>query len=742
MAAVSLAASLASHGAEVVETTFATRDVVVAESVLGPSAAEADFAPVLQKTVDEVAKLGGGVVFLRAGRYKFSAPVTVRRGVTVRGDYSAARPSAGTVIEIVGGRGEEEGPAAFSLENGAGLVGLSFYYPDQKLPDPVAYPWTVRTALEGRAGNNQTVMDCTFVNSWQALRIGPESNECHTFRRLGICALKTGFLVDMTTDIGRITDVVVSPEVWAKSGFPGAPAKQKVEEFLKSSGATGAAYRRSDWEFVRGLKVKGYATGIRFEKAKVPTNAVIAGSEITDCLVALQLDDLNWVGLACYDSVFAGTEMTVRCAEEFRSTVMFNACTLRGASAAVSAKGTLSFSRCEVGSQLDASSGGRIERVLGDKPAPKAGRIRAEFPEWDEVFKSGRVLFASDFGVSRDSADNTDALQKALDEAERVKGGATVYVGAGYYRFAGTLKVPSGVELRGSSDVPHHTQNGGTVLLATAGRGDEGGEPFLSLAEGSGARGLSVWYPEQPISEPVAYPWTIRSLGPKCWLRDVNLGNSWQGVDFATNPSDGHAISYVSGGFFKTGVLVGNTSGRAWVEDLQFNPHYMLRLSHRLPVNWGPKKESRGEHPSYPFCRRLLRGIILRDCADEKVTGTFLYAARDGLSIEGRTKADVLIHGTDTGCRGIRLSLGAGSSVRTALAQLVPLGADEEAAIVADAQNAGEAEFYATQIWPKNPVLVNAGDGKIVLDQYNACGGGGVEGKTKSVSSLLGHVSR
>ena len=172
----------------------------------------------------------------------------------------------------------------------------------------------------------------------------------------------------------------------------------------------------------------------------------------------------------------------------------------------------------------------------------------------------------------------------------------------------------------------------------------------------------------------------------------------------------------------------------------------MLRLSHRLPVNWGPNNDSHGEHPSYPFCRKMLRGIILRDCADEKVTGTFLYAARDGLSIEGRTKADVLIHGTDTGCRGIRLSMSAGSRVRTALAQLVPIGADEEAAIVAeivaDAQNAGAAAFYATQIWPKNPVLVNAGDGKIVLDQYNACGGGGVEGKTQPVTSRLGHASR
>ncbi len=252
-----------------------------------------------------------------------------------------------------------------------------------------------------------------------------------------------------------------------------------------------------------------------------------------------------------------------------------------------------------------------------------------------------------------------------------------MYVAAGYYRCAGTLKVPTGVELRGSSDVPHHTQNGGTVLLATAGKGEENGEPFITLATGSGARGIGVWYPEQPISEPVAYPWTIRSLGPGCWLTDVNLGNSWQGVDFATHPSDGHRISYVSGGFFKTGVLVGNSKSRGWVEDLQFNPHYMLRLSPRLPVNWGPKKPViKGEHPVYPFCRRKLRGIVLRDCADEVVVGTFLYAARDGISFEGDTRANVLITGVDTACRGARLMLANSGRVRVALGQIVPLGAD------------------------------------------------------------------
>ena len=732
-------AALTSVAAEVVETKFPARDVVIAERVL-ESQGDEDFAPVLQRAVDAVSAAGGGTVFLRAGAYCFRSPVTVRRGVTVRGDYSKSAPSQGTVAEIFGGRGDENGAAAFSMENGSGLEGLVFFYPEQSVASPAAYPWTVRTALDGRAGNNQTVIDCTFVNSWQALRVGPETNECHTFRRLRITALKTGLLIDMTTDIGRVTDVFVSPSVWAGSGFGTAPEDHVLRGWLKANGATAAEYRRSDWEYIRGLRVDGYAVGVRFARAKVPTNAVMAHCTITDCSTALRLDALNWVGLACYDSAFAGIDATVACADDFGSTAMFAACTFRGAPLAVSARGTLSFSRCDMPSAVDAASGGRIERVDGDDPAPASDRLAAEFPAWPRP-KSGRVVFAEKFGVGTRHADNTAALQKALDEAGRGPDGATVYLAAGYYRFAGTLKVPRGVELRGASEVPHHTQNGGTVLLATAGRGDGDGTPFISLEPDSGLRGIGVWYPQQPLTEPVAYPWTIRSLGPGCWLTDVNLGNSWQGVDFGTYPSGGHRISYVSGGFFKTGVLVGNAKTRGWVEDLQFNPHYMLRLSPRLPVDWGPKKpDAGGEHPAYPFCRRELQGIVVRDCADEKLTGTFLYAARDGLVLEGATKACVLIHGTDTGCRGARLALSPEGCAKVALGQFVPLGADAEAAVVADGANKGEAEFIATQIWPKNKVLSNGGTGKITFDQYNACGAQPVE-SAAGVTSRLGHRS-
>ena len=83
-------------------------------------------------------------------------------------------------------------------------------------------------------------------------------------------------------------------------------------------------------------------------------------------------------------------------------------------------------------------------------------------------------------------------FQKALDAAG-ASGGGTVYMPAGSYRFAGRLRVPAGVELRGCFDVPHHTISWGSVLLPMAGRGNESGTPFIELAAGSGARELAVW---------------------------------------------------------------------------------------------------------------------------------------------------------------------------------------------------------------------------------------------------------
>ncbi len=689
--------------AEVVKTVHPTRDLVVAEAVLKPLAnVDIDAAPHIQRQLDALGKKGGGTLFLAAGTYTLARPLTLPVGVTLRGDYAVEKPTAGTVLRVVGGRGDAEGPAAISLNPGAGLIGLVFWYPEQKLFDPKPYPWTVRTALKPPvAADNQTMADCTFVNSWRGIAIGPEWNELHTFRNVRICALKTGFAVDSTTDIGRVSDVTVSPSVWATSGFPGSPDAETLASWLRGHDTVGADYGRSDWEFIWRLRVDGYATGVRFRKGQRGlTNAVIADSTVTNCTTALVADALNGVGLAVYDSRLTGMDETVRFGEKFNSIVQFHSCKLGGKPFATGTFATI---------------------VPGD-----GHPVRPE-PLVMPNLKAGAFLDVTTFGATPQADDNTASFQKALDAAKTADGG-TVYVPAGFYRFRNNLRVPTGVELRGCTDVPHHTCSGGSVLMPLHGAGDENGTPFVSLAGGSGLRGVGFWYPLQTTIDPTPYPWTVRSLGPGCWLKDVNIGNGWQGADFATHPSDGHRISYLSGCCWRRGLFVGRCATRGWVEDLQFNPHYSKRLPPGLPVAKNPPTQ--GMEPvggwESGILRRMMEGFVFRDCADEQIRGTFLYATCDGMAFYGKNKAHLLIHGTDTGARGMVVDQKAGSLLRAALAQIVPYECAapvEKGGIVLPPTDAGLSEFHTSQFWVDKPTLIQRGTGRVNLDQFNTISG-------------------
>ena len=696
---LSVAALLAAHliAATAVKTVHPTRDLVVAERVLAPAAdPRADYSATLQGALDAVGKLGGGTVFLPAGHYTLAKPVELPVGVTLRGDFCREEPAKGTVLRIVGGRGDEEGPAAFTEQPGSALIGLVFWYPEQDLADPKPYPWTIRTTRRAKVANDgQAVFDCVLVNAWRGIAIGPEWNELHTFRNVRICALKTGFAVDSVTDIGRVSECAVSPSVWAASGLPGAPAAGVLADWLRARETVGADYGRSDWEFIWRLRVEGYRTGVRFRKgARGLTNAVMADCDVRDCGVALDVAALNGVGLAVYDCRLAGAEASVRLAEKLDSVVQFHHCEIAG-------KAPEKDDRSIV--------------VKGEGIPVKAETAPFRAPAVRDLFD------VAAFGASPSLDDNAGAFRKALDAAA-AKGG-TVYVPAGYYRFKGNLRVPAGVELRGCTDAPHHTCSGGSVLMPLQGRGEESGEPFVSLAPGAGLRGLGFWYPEQTFPKPVPYPWTVRSLGPGCWVRDVNIGNGWQGVDFATNPSDGHVVSYLSGCCWRRALQVGRSAGTGWVEDLQFNPHYAARRAPGLPV---PASLGKIPGDGAVLLRTQLEGFVFRDCADERVRGTFLYAARDGIAFHGRNRAEVLIHGTDTGARAWVLAQAEGSELRAALAQLVPYESPaevEKGAVMALPGDAGASTFHASQFWVDRPTLVQRGRGSVELEVFNSLSG-------------------
>ena len=765
----------------VVKTAFPTEDVVVASLVVeGPADGSADATDAIQSAIDAVAQAGGGVVFLPAGRYLLSSrTLLLHEGVTVRGDWAPpTTPGAaaqGTVLVITAGRGDPDGPPAIAMERGTGLREVTIWYPDQNPVRPVAYPWTIANA-PSNVGDNYTLHHVTLVNSYLGIRFGPDWNELHTIRQVYGTPLRTGLFIDMCSDIGRVIDVHFGPQWWETSGLPGAPQSEADKAALRDallSGAVGLEMGRSDWEYLFGLHVQGYCVGAAIHPSRHgATNAVMYACEFSNCRTALRLDGLNDIGLSATGCTFTASDLAVHGPPSFTTVAQFNSCELGGTPrtcALVEGPGVLSFQNCTFSGWTDAGleakqgtatvigcsfdgpgthirlgEGLRRARLLGNSftgqptiinAAPRADVQIAHSPlslakpdlspyasPPDPRPATDALFVVTDFGASPEAADNTAAFARALSAAAQA-GGGTVYVPAGNYRLAGELIVPSGVELRGCFDVPHHTVSGGSVLMPLSGRGDENATPFIRLQGRSGLRGLTIWYPDQNILDIQPYPWAIQATGPGCWLLDVTLGNAYQGADFGTYPSTGHLIRYLAGAFLRRGLFVSKSDADGWVEDVQFNPHYMARLHPSLPA------------PSYPrdpfgdliaYQQTHLEGLVFGRCAREHIKGTFLFAAFDGLAFRddgGGCRARVLQHGTDAGSRGVVLEAAGEGGIEFINAQLVHFGPQEFAAIFAPENSTGTFRLFNSQMWAGPRTAVLRGAAEVMLQQFNTLTG-------------------
>jgi hypothetical protein len=206
------------------------------------------------------------------------------------------------------------------------------------------------------------------------------------------------------------------------------------------------------------------------------------------------------------------------------------------------------------------------------------------------------------------------------------------------------------VELRGSEDVQHrvelNTQNGGpamgTILYAVEGKGNDTGTPFISLnGNNAGVRGLSVLYPQQNMTLPLAaYPWTIRGNGTNVYAYDLSFANAYRGVDFGTYQTNGHYISQVNGLALKEGIRVGKAT-EGWMENNLFNinawarnyglPNQLVELPCCNTTMWTVADA---------FTKNNLQAFIVGDgAANEHYLNNFVYGAWAAHTFEGSAQA-------------------------------------------------------------------------------------------------------
>lgn len=679
-----------------IKTVYSTKDWVISDFVVTDPMFGAKAEPgfdnraAFQAAIDAAYESGGGVVYIPAGNYEFHSTqigiksVRVRQGtsenkkdfnyeyvlrlhpgVQLRGDWAAPESNngmvLGTILEVRVGKNasnydgsvkswwndSQAGNALrttytsiadrfIEMNAGTGVTHLSIWYPEQNINDVKPYPWT----LFQTQGNCATIEHVTLVNSYNGFNSAP--SELHYVLDSYITALNKGIEVHVCTDIGRIENVSISPEYWAKSGLPGAPTLAELTAYTKAN-SVGFQMHRSDWEYISYLHISGYKTGIWIGRepgfADAP-NAQLYEVHVDNCENGLYVEDVNPYGILISNSSFGAAKggNAVYFYKDFSTSTQFNGVEFSGPIVSDGSDGVISFESCLFGKYSDYalkinngnvllsqchfenddkhvylgmnmrtlksvnsghkqrlkinnhSNDAKIEIITDKKyafePIPKGLKtniIAHPRPVSNQVLKAD-FSRATGFNNQRPVKDISSELQSALD-ALKASGGGTLYLPAGRYLVDKPIKIPSGVELRGSWDVQHHTQNGGTAIFTNYDGGDAGenAPSLIQLETNAGIRGitlaqLNIISGEYSAESPRKTPFLIQGQGPKVYVINVTIAIGDKGIDLASYDTSGHYVDYLGGVPLRAGIWVGGGAEGGFIRNMQFNPHYGSRL--------------------------------------------------------------------------------------------------------------------------------------------------------------------
>lgn len=267
---------------------------------------KADCTPAFQKALDEAARQGGGIVNVPAGRYRINGHLLIPGGVTLQGTFRApptdrreARPQLdGSVLMAFVGRGSQEGePFIRMAGSNTTLAGFIITYPEWKQSDvpPVPYPPTL--AATTRTDNN-AVLDCCFLNSYEAIRF--ERAARFLIRNVYGYPSWRGIYIDGCADIGRIENC----HLW-----PFGVAYDQNEPYCKWVNTHGVAFEfaRTDWQYVTNTFCFGYGVGYKFSRSKMGAcNGNFLGIGADCCIRPVLVDDLQDSGLLITNGEFVG----------------------------------------------------------------------------------------------------------------------------------------------------------------------------------------------------------------------------------------------------------------------------------------------------------------------------------------------------------------------------------------------------------------------------------------------------
>lgn len=495
-----LSTSLAALEPRIVKPTLDDNEAVVADLVLSDEPYRADptgqedITAILQRAMDDLAKAGGGVIYIPAGVYRFDGNLKMPGGISLRGDWKSPLEGGsgkGTILAVYAGRGQADG-APFILATGgeSAVRNLSFWYPEQTVNNVQPYPPTVSRAYRAILHYN-----LTFYNSYEGMSCIHAAGKPNHENIYGTF-LKRGIFNDNNLEYGFIDRVYISPAIWADApadvitNAPKTNRKALVDHCRKNT--EGIFLGDADNVQLYDITVEDAKAGIRYDETVLP---------------------MARKGQAPY-----GLQMKINATRDVR--------------------------------RIDTYAGEFLN--LDEIP-----QLRGKEYSWAPLGRPARAdvfvnVRKAPWNAAGDGkTDDTRAIQRALDQAGK-QGGGIVYLPAGEYVVRTHLTIPSGVELRGGYDYAHRSDSLVTALFAYEGENawdTEQFPAFISMEQESGLVGVVIFYPNQndlypsvEESPPKTYPWTIRGLGENTYLRYVTIKRGWDLIDMASHDCSGFSM--------------------------------------------------------------------------------------------------------------------------------------------------------------------------------------------------------
>ncbi len=651
-----------------------------------------DDTPSFRRAIEYAGSLGGGTIWVPAGRYVLREALALPENVALLGEWSdpdtpGTDLGQGSVLLVKTGHGSENGTPFLTLGGASCAIGLTIVYPFQNAATPVPYPVTIQaeSSQEGNYGFS-TVRYCTLVNPYVGIRFGPAANELGVIEHVYMTPLKQGILVQYTTDVGRIRDIHIASEYYTR--YDASVSGTVLKDYMKAA-VVGMEFQRSDWQQLSDYTARDVHTGVLIRKQEVMTAALVDSANVV-------MSDIRMSNVVTGIDIASGRSSQILTKPDITAD---EACIRVGAgfSAAVSVNGGILTSPSGSGIVVEAGSTGMLSVMdltfggWGDYAVDASGgalvvqgcqgggtgtavrlaqgtqsasldknrNLSVEAHSSVDAYTGSNTYAAKtdaeilpdygicpqaagsallnglDYGADKTGAeDSTTAVQNALNAASAA-GGGIVYLPAGLYWVGSPLQIPTGVELRGVAESGHHTNNLGTVLMSTNGQGNPSAAAFITLQSGAGIRGLTIWYPNQnKWNTPAAFPSTIRGAGQNVWVVNVTVAGGTQGVDLSAD-AGGHYLEFYCGFSFQNNITVDNASAAGRLINLHFNPHFYMRSS-RLSGHggWAAADESAHIADLLSVMHSTLDGaVILKKTTGEQVISVFNYGGRTGLKL-------------------------------------------------------------------------------------------------------------